>query len=143
MFHGELQRFEGVWNGTEQVTDDGAQYEATARLVFQTLFDGRFLVCDYIQTAPDRPTSVGHGVFRRDDRTEALTVTWFRSPAATATQQGDAVASGDKLIFVETIDRRSTRTTYGFVRDRLSVRTECSIGGGEWQTVLEGTYRRR
>ena len=143
MLPGELVKFEGVWVGTERVSESGTQYEASARLVFQAVFDGRFLVCDYIQTVPDRPTSVGHGVFRNDDRTNKLTVTWFRSPVATATQQGDAVAEGDKPVFVETIAGRTTRTTYSAARDRMSIRTECLLGGDEWKLILEGSYRRR
>src|SRR5262245_37790480 len=143
MFSDELEKFEGVWVGTERISDGGAQYEASARLVFQAVFDGRFLVCDYIQTVPDRPPSVGHGVFRNDDRTSKLTVTWFRSPVATATQQADAVAEGEQPVFVETIAGRTTRTTYSAVLDRMSIRTECSLGGDEWKLVLEGSYRRR
>lgn len=143
MYLGELQKFEGVWLGTERVSEDGALYEASARLVFQTVFDGRFLVCDYIQTVPNRPTSVGHGVFRNDDRTNKLTVTWFRSPVATSTQQADAVAEGDKLVFVETIEGRTTRTSYSIVFERMSIRTECSLGDDEWTAILEGSYRRR
>lgn len=143
MYLGELQKFEGVWLGTEQVSEGDRQFEASARLVFQTVFDGRFLVCDYIQTVPDRPTSVGHGVFRNDERTNQLRVTWFRSPVATETQQADAVAEGDKLVFVETIAGRTTRTTYSTAFDRLSIRTECSNGGDDWKSILEGTYRRR
>jgi hypothetical protein len=143
MYLGELQNFEGVWIGTERVSENGTQYEASARLVFQTVFDGRFLVCDYIQTVLNRPTSVGHGVFRNDDRTNKLTVTWFRSPIATATQQADAVSEDDKLVFVETIAGRTTRTTYSAVHDRMSIRTECSLGGDEWTSILEGSYRRR
>jgi hypothetical protein len=143
MFCGELEKFEGVWVGTERVSESGTQYEASARLVFQAVFDGRFLVCDYIQTVPNRPTSVGHGVFRNDERTNKMTVTWFRSPAATTTQQADAVADGDKPIFVETIAGRTTRTTYSAVRDQMSIRTECSLGGDEWKVILEGSYRRR
>ena len=143
MYLGELQNLEGVWIGTERVSENGTQYEASARLVFQTVFDGRFLVCDYIQTVPDRPISVGHGVFRNDDRTNKLTVTWFRSPVATATQQADAAAESDKPVFIETIAGRTTRTTYSAVRDRMSIRTECSLGGDEWKLILEGSYRRR
>jgi hypothetical protein len=143
MYRDELRKFEGVWIGTERVSENGTEYEASARLVFQTVFDGRFLVCDYIQTVPDRPTSVGHGVFRNDDRTNKLTVTWFRSPVATATQQADAVAEGDQLVFVETIAERTTRTTYSSVLDRMSIRTECLVGGDEWKSILEGSYRRR
>ncbi|HLL24612.1 MAG TPA: hypothetical protein VK427_20915, partial [Kofleriaceae bacterium] len=89
MYRGELQKLEGVWTGTERIFEDDKVLEATARLVFQAVFDGRFLVCDYVQMIPERPTSVAHGVFRRDDRTDALTVTWFRSPVATLTQQVD------------------------------------------------------
>jgi hypothetical protein len=100
------------------------------------------LLCDYVQTAPDRPTSVGHGVFRKDDITDALTVSWFRSPRATSTQQADGVAEGDKMVFTETIANTSTRTTYSVVLNRLSVITERSVGGGEWKVVFEGTYRR-
>jgi hypothetical protein len=143
MYRDELQKFEGVWLGTERVTENGTLYEASARLVFQTVFDGRFLVCDYVQTVPNRPTSVGHGVFRNDDRTNKLTVTWFRSPVATPTQQADAVAEGDKLVFLETIEGRTTRTTYSTLLDRMSIRTECSLGGDEWTSILEGSYRRR
>jgi hypothetical protein len=143
MYRDELQKLEGVWIGNERITESGKHYEASARLVFQTVFDGRFLVCDYIQTVPDRPTSVGHGVFRSDDRTNKLTVTWFRSPVATPTQQADAVAEGDKLVFLETIAQRTTRTTYSVVLDRMSVRTECSMGGDVWSSIFEGTYRRR
>jgi len=143
MYREDLQKFEGVWIGTERVVENGTHYEASARLVFQTVFDGRFLVCDYIQTVPDRPTSVGHGVFRNDDRTNKLTVTWFRSPVATATQQADAVAEGDRLAFVETIEGRTTRTTYSTVRDQLTIRTEYSTGDDEWKSILEGSYRRR
>jgi hypothetical protein len=143
MYQGELTNFEGVWTGTERVREGDKQFEASARLVFQGVFDGRFLVCDYIQTAPDRPASVAHGVFRNDTRTQKLSVTWFRSPAATSTQQMDAVAEGDRLVFIETIDGRSTRTTYTSAFDKLSIRTECEVEPDEWKPILEGTYRRR
>lgn len=143
MYLGELHKLEGVWIGTEHVTDNGTSYEASARLVFQTVFDGRFLVCDYIQTVPDRPTSVGHGVFRNDESTNKLTVTWFRSPVARPSQQAHAVAEGDKLVFIETIDARTTRTTYSIALDKLSIRTEALLGVDEWTSVLEGSYRRR
>lgn len=143
MYIGELEKLDGVWTGSERVSEGGTHYEASARLVFQTVFDGRFLVCDYIQTVPDRPVSVGHGVFRNDERTNKLTVTWFRSPVATASQQTDAVAEGDKLVFVETIAGRTTRTTYSSLRDQLSIRTECSVDGSEGTLILEGSYRRR
>jgi hypothetical protein len=142
MFNLEWQRLEGVWTGTECVTDDMNVYEASGRLVFQTLFDGRFLLCDYVQTAPQRPTAFAHGVFRRDDRTNALTVTWFRSPTTTASQQANAVAEGDKLIFYETVDTRTTRTTYTVIVNRLSVYTDRATGD-DWKRIFEGTYRRR
>ena len=143
MYQAELQKLEGVWRGSEIVIEDGRQHEATARFVFQTVFDGRFLLCDYVQTIPDRPTSVGHGVFRRDSITDALTVTWFRSPVATSSQQANAVAEGDALIFVETIGGRTTRTKYTTLRDQLTVRTECATGNDTWKSLLEGSYRRR
>jgi hypothetical protein len=142
MYRGELQKLEGVWTGPEQVENGSARYEATGRWEFHTVFDGRFLLCDYIQTVPDRPTSIAHGVFRKDDKTGALTVTWFRSPGATAGQQGDGVAEGDKLIFVETVDKSSTRTTYAVVLNKLSVVTERSVSGSEWERIFEGSYRR-
>jgi hypothetical protein len=142
MFNVEWQRLEGVWTGTEHVTDDVNDYEASGRLVFQTLFDGRFLLCDYVQTAPQRPTTFAHGVFRRDESTKALTVTWFRSPNTTASQQANAVAEGDKLIFYETVDSRTTRTTYTVIVNRLSVYTD-RAAGDDWKRIFEGTYRRR
>lgn len=143
MYRAELQKLEGVWTGKETVTEDGHSYEATARLVFQTVFDGRFLLCDYVQSIPERPTSVGHGVFRRDATTEALTVTWFRSPAASSSQQANGVADGDALVFVETVDGRTTRTRYTTLRDQLTIRTDCAVGDDTWKPVLEGSYRRR
>lgn len=143
MYRTELAKLEGVWTGSENVVDGDASFDATGRLVFQTVFDGRFLVCDYVQTAPDRPMSVAHGVFRRDEKTNALTVTWFRSPAATGTQQADAVAEGDKLVFTETLEGRTTRTTYVAAMDKLTVRTDLLVEGGEWKPILSGTYRRR
>jgi hypothetical protein len=143
MHRAELQKLEGVWFGKEIVIEDGPPSEVTARLVFQTVFDGRFLLCDYVQSVSDRPKSVGHGVFRRDDTTDALTVTWFRSPAATSSQQGTAVAQGDTLVFIETVGERTTRTTYKTLRDQLSIRTECAAGDDDWKSVLEGSYRRR
>lgn len=143
MYRGELQKLEGVWTGTERINEsDSAPFEATGRWEFHTVFDGRFLLCDYIQTATDRPTSVGHGVFRKDDKTAALTVSWFRSPGATETQQGDGVAEGDRLIFVETVAESSTRTTYSVALNRLTVITERSTAGSEWTSVFEGSYRR-
>ncbi|MBA3396338.1 MAG: DUF1579 family protein [Deltaproteobacteria bacterium] len=142
MYRGELQKLEGVWTGTERVDIDGAMYEATGRWEFHTVFDGRFLLCDYIQNAPDRPTSVGHGVFRKDEKSGSLEVTWFRDPGATTTQQGDGVAEGDRLIFVETIGDSSTRTTYSVALNRLTVITERSTKGSEWTPIFEGSYRR-
>jgi len=139
MYREEFKKLEGVWSGTERV--EGATY--TGRIVFQTVFDSRFLLCDHVQTAPDKPASVAHGVFRRDGRTQALTMTWFRDPVATGMQHTDAVAEGDKLVFVETIDGRMTRTTYAVVMDKLSIHTECSTRGDEWRRVFEGTYKRR
>jgi hypothetical protein len=143
MYRAELQKLEGVWTGKENIIEGDRPYEATARLVFQTVFDGLFLLCDYTQSAPDRPTSVGHGVFRRDAGTDALTVTWFRSPAATSTQQTVAVADGDALVFLETVDGHTTRTRYTTLRDQLSIRTELAIGNDNWKPLLEGAYRRR
>src|SRR5213595_1764361 len=115
MYRGELQKLEGVWTGTERIDGEEGLHEAQGRWDFHTVFDGRFLLCDYVQTAPDRPTSVGHGVFRKDDSTTMLTVSWFRSPPATSTQQADGVAEGDRLVFVEAIGNASTRTTYSVV----------------------------
>ena len=142
MYQAELQRLEGVWTGTERIESDEGSYEAQGRLTFHTIFDGRFLLCDYIQTAPDRPTSVGHGVFHKDEKTDALTVSWFRSPAGTSTQQHDGVAEGDKLVFVEKVADTSTRTVYQVALNRLSVITERSVRDGEWKSVFEGSYRR-
>ncbi len=138
-----LQRLEGVWIGTEQVRDGARDYDASGRLVFQTVFDGRFLLCDYIQTAPERPTVYAHGVFRRDDHTNAIAVTWFRTSAKAANQQVEAVADGTELMFVETSDDATTRTSYRVLMDRLTVLTERAAAGGEWQRVFEGSYRRR
>lgn len=143
MYRAELQKLEGVWTGKEIVIEQERPYEATARLVFQTVFDGRFLLCDYVQTIPDRPTSVGHGVFRKDASTDALTVTWFRSPAATSTQQANAVADGDSLVFLETVDGRTIRTKYSTLRDQLTIRTEWLAGNDNWKPLFEGLYRRR
>ena len=143
MYRTELAKLEGVWTGAENVVDGNTSYDATGRLVFQTVFDGRFLLCDYVQTAPERPMSVAHGVFRVDDKTSVLTVTWFRSPAATGTQQADAVAEGDKLVFTETLGERTTRTTYAAAMDKLTIRTDLLIEAGEWKPIFSGTYRRR
>jgi hypothetical protein len=141
MYRAEMQKLEGVWTGDERVeTEDGA-YTATGRFEFHTVFDGRFLICDYTQTAPNRPTSVGHGVFRKADN-GLLSVTWFRDPSATATQQADGVSDGDKLIFVEKIGENATRTAYSVALNRLTVITERSVRGGVWKPVFEGTYRR-
>jgi hypothetical protein len=142
MYRGELQKLEGVWTGTEHVVGDEVKYETTGRLEFHTVFDGKFLLCDYIQTAPDRPTAVAHGVFRKDDETGALTVSWFRSPKGTETQQADGVAEGDKLIFVEKSGNSQTRTSYAVALNRLTVITEMANGDGEWKSVFEGSYRR-
>jgi len=142
MFNLELQRLEGVWTGTEQISDGVNNYSSSGRLVFQTVFDGRLLLCDYVQTAPERPTAFAHGVFRQDEDSKALTVTWFRSPTATASQQANAVAEGDKPIFYETVDACTTRTTYVVLRDRLSVCTD-RAHGDDWKRIFEGTYRRR
>jgi hypothetical protein len=142
MLNLELQRFEGVWTGTEHVSDGVNDYHSSGRLVFQTVFDGRFLLCDYVQTAPERPTGFAHGVFRRDDESKALTVTWFRSPTATASQQANAVAEGDKPIFYETGDACTTRTAYVIVMNRLTVCTD-RARGDSWERIFEGTYRRR
>lgn len=142
MYRGELAKLEGVWTGTEHVEGEGGGYDATGRWEFHTVFDGRFLLCDYIQTAPDHPTSVGHGVFRKDDKNGALSVSWFRDPGPTATQQADGVAEGDKLTFVETIGEVSTRTTYSVALNRLTVITERQTKGTEWKNVFEGSYRR-
>jgi hypothetical protein len=143
MYRAEMQKLEGVWTGTEQIDIDGSRYEATGRWEFHTVFDGRFLLADYIQNAVDRPTSVGHGVFRKDSRTGALTVTWFRSPEPSTTQQSDGVAEADRLVFVEKLnDDVSTRTTYSVALNRLTVITQRSKKGGDYITVFEGSYKR-
>ena len=142
MYRGEMQKLEGVWTGTERIDCDDVHYEATGRMEFHTIFDGRFLLCDYIQTATDRPTAIAHGVFRKDDETNSLSVSWFRSPVSTATQQVDGIAEGDKLAFVETKNGTATRTTYSVALNRLTVITERSISGSEWKPVFEGSYRR-
>ncbi len=142
MYRSELQKLEGVWTGTERVTTAEGAFEATGRYEFRTLFEGRFLVCDYVQTAPDRPTSVAHGVFRKDEKTSHLTVSWFRDPGPTNVQQGDGVAEADKLAFVETIGSASTRTTYAVALNRLSITTERKAAGNDWETVFEGSYKR-
>ena len=142
MHSGELQKLEGVWTGTEQVNIDAGRYEATGRWEFHTVFDGRFLLADYVQTAVDRPTSVGHGVFRKDAKTGILMVTWFRSPEPSTTQQTEGSSEGESLVFIEKINDVSTRTTYSVALNRLSVITERSTKGSEWIPVLEGSYKR-
>lgn len=143
MFNAELERLEGVWIGKERVSDGGTEFDAAGRLVFQIVFDGRFLLCDYVQTAPERQTAFAHGVFRRDDRTDALTVSWFRIGAAASGQQVEAIAAGDQLMFFETVAGRTTRTSYVVAMDRLSVFTERATGDDDWKRIFEGTYRRR
>jgi hypothetical protein len=142
MYRSELQKLEGVWTGTERVNGEEGCHEARGRWEFHTVFDGRFLLCNYVQTSPDRPTAVAHGVFRKDDVTTALTVSWFRSPRASSTQQIDGVAEGDKLVFMEASNGGSTRTTYSVVLNQLSVITERSGREGQWKAVFEGSYRR-
>lgn len=142
MYRAQLQKLEGVWTGTEKVDLDGKQYEATGRWEFHTVFDGRFLLADYIQTAPERPTSVGHGVFFKDPKTDALQSTWFRSPDSTRTQQSCGVSAGDQLVFLEEIEGVTTRTTYSVALNRLSVITERSTKGDDWKLVFEGSYKR-
>ena len=142
MYRGEMQKLEGVWTGTEKVDLDGDRYEASGRWEFHTVFDGRFLLADYVQTAVSRPTSVGHGVFRKDSRTNMLQVTWFRSPDSTTAQQSEGVAEGDRLIFHEKIDDAMTRTTYSVALNQLTVTTQRSKNGGAFVTVFEGSYRR-
>jgi len=142
MYRSELQKLEGVWTGIEQIDLDTTPYEATGRWEFHTVFDGRFLLADYIQNATGRPTSVGHGVFRKDSKTNALTATWFRSPEPSTTQQTDGVSDGDRLAFIEKIDDVTTRTTYSVALNRLTVITERSTDGGEWIRVFEGSYKR-
>jgi len=46
-------------------------------------------------------------------------------------------------VFVETVEGRTTRTTYAVTLDRLSVRTERAHDDAEWTPILVGTYRRR
>lgn len=138
----ELQRLEGVWTGTEQISDGAQHYTSSGRLVFQTVFDGRFLLCDYMQTAHERPTSFSHGVFRHDEQSKTLAVTWFRSPAPVGTQQASGKAEGDRPIFYETVDGSTTRTSFVVVMDRLSVCTD-RAAGADWKRIFEGSYRRR
>jgi hypothetical protein len=142
MYRSEMQKLEGVWTGIERIESEEGSHEAQGRWEFHTVFDGRFLLCDYVQTAPDRPMAVGHGVFRKDDSTAALTVSWFRSPCATTTQQRDGVAEGDKMAFVETTPNGSTRTTYSVALNRLTIVTERSVREGGWKSVFVGSYRR-
>lgn len=142
MYRDAMQKLEGVWTGTERVTTGGTIFEATGRYAFHTVFDGLFLLCDYVQTAPARPAAVAHGVFRRDERTNALTVSWFRSPAATTYQQSDGVAEGDVLCFYEKTDETTTRTRYQMHLNQLTITTESSVKGGEWKRIFEGSYRR-
>jgi hypothetical protein len=142
MYCDALQKLEGVWVGRERVDTGDARFEATGRWVFHTVFDGLFLLCDYVQTAPDRPHCVGHAVFRKDDRTQALTVSWFRSPTAATHQQIDGVAEGDRLCFYEKQGDTSTRTRYAIYPNGLTITTERSVCGGKWQQVFEGSYRR-
>lgn len=47
------------------------------------------------------------------------------------------------LVFVETVDGRTTRTSYSVVMDRLSVCTERATGDDEWSRIFDGSYRRR
>jgi hypothetical protein len=142
MYRAEMQKLEGVWTGAERVDSDDGTYTATGRWDFHTVFDGRFLICDYTQTVPNRPTSVGHGVFWKAEKDGPLSVTWFRDPGATTTQQVAGSAEGEKLIFVETIGDTATRTTYSVALNRLTVITERSVKSGEWKSVFEGSYRR-
>jgi hypothetical protein len=142
MYRDALQKLEGVWVGTERMTADGAKTEATGRWSFHTIFDGLFLLCDYVQTAPNRAPSVAHGVFRKDERTQALTVSWFRKPTATNYEQSDGVSEGDRLCFYEKQGEVSTRTSYGVHLNSLSITTERSMGDGDWVQVFEGSYRR-
>lgn len=142
MYRDALQKLEGVWVGTERVTADGSKFEATGRWSFHTIFDGQFLICDYIQTAPNRASSVAHGVFRKDERTQALTVSWFRNPTAAEHEQNDGVSESDRLCFYEKHGNVSTRTSYGVHLNSLSITTERSVRGDEWVQVFEGSYRR-
>ncbi len=139
----QMKPLEGSWTGIETTIDGDARSETTVRMSFQTVFDGRFMLCDYVQTAPSKQTSVAHGVFRLEEQTNVFTVTWFRSPVATTHQQTEAVTEDDTMTFYENAGGKKTRVKYIVAMDKLTVRTEVPASGGEWKTILEGVYRRR
>ena len=131
--HTRLARFEGSWEGTEQLAPSPWSPGGTAQAVlsFGVAAGGFAVVQDYRSSAG----LTGHGVFSVSG--DEVLWHWFDSIGYPVEVPARGGFEGDLLVLERTSPRGTNRTTFALAADQLIQRVEFD------ETVLaEASYRR-
>ena len=111
----------------------------TARLALGDLY----LMTDWEQRKNGAVSFLGHGVYGWDPRGRCYTLHWFDNVGIEHGAPFFGSWEGDSLTLLHEMTQFGTsRHVYTLTGDELRLRLEMSPDGKEWNTFLEGTYRR-
>lgn len=146
--HARLAQFAGDWEGEEKIHPsrfDPNPGAAKSRVSARMALGGFYLISDYAQQRGGGVNFQGHGVFGWDPRGRCYTMHWFDSSGIEHGAPSLGTWEGNALILQhETTHMGFSRYVYEIVRDgEYTMKLQVSQDGKNWQTFLEGRYRRQ
>ena len=141
--HEKLHQLAGTWVGEEKMYASPMTKEGLARGRFDMRvgMDGFFLVSDYVEEVDGKPFLYGLGVFGWDEREKCYTMHWFDNFGSVPGQPGRGQWEGDTLRIEHVRGPSKSRTSFTLDGEHLRFRAEHQVQG-QWQPLVEGTYRR-
>lgn len=142
--HRQLERLAGKWIGEENVHAPPYPREGTARATFNARMDldGLFLIADYVEDIDGKPFLRGHGVYGWDPKKEQFSLSWFDNKSAQPPAQLHGKWIGDTLTLEGDTGAHKSRLVYEVSANGLAVKAQGSPDGKDWQTIVDGKFRR-
>lgn len=141
--HEKLHQLCGEFTGTETLLPSPwspERQERTCTLRARSL-ENFFVVSDYEQYMGDQVTFRGHGVYSWDPSAECYRMYWFDSMGG-AGGVADGHMEGNVLTFQSQSPMGHHRYRYTFEGSHVKFEMAMSQNGSDWETSMEGIYRR-
>jgi len=144
--HARLTEMAGRWTGEERLSPspwDPKGGVATAVADNRLALDGFALIQDYAQSREGMPNFLGHGVLTYDSEGKAYQMHWFDSMGMPpSVYRGDF--EGSVLKMTASFPAGTSRCSWELGRPKeYRFLLEVSADGKNWQTMIDGTYRKQ
>ena len=140
--HAALAAMCGEWAGEETMMPSPwspEQEQRTGELSVR-MFEGFFVVSDYLQRAGDRVSFRGHGVYSWDPQASCYRMHWFDSMGG-AGGIAEGQMDGNVLTFKNQSAAGHHRYRYTFKEGETQFEMAMSPDGEQWTPLMVGHYR--